>query len=84
MTEDEIKACIVLVPGEEATPEELFQFFKQALPYYAITRYVKIEPELPKNALGREMKHLLRDRGVTSATWDFQAMGLVVEKGERR
>ncbi len=84
LTEDEIKACIVLVPGEEATPQELFQFFKQALPYYAIPRYVEIVPELPKNALGRVMKHLLRDRGVTAATWDFQAMGLVVEKGERR
>lgn len=84
MLEDEVKACIVLAPGEVTTPEELFAFFKEKLPYFAVPRYVEILPELPKNAVGRVMKHLLRERGVTETTWDLQAMGLTVPREERR
>jgi hypothetical protein len=32
----------------------------------------------------RVMKHLLRERGVTDETWDFDALGLSVDKAERR
>jgi crotonobetaine/carnitine-CoA ligase len=84
MTEDDIKACIVLVPGQTTTPHELFAFFKGALPYFAVPRYVEIVSELPRNATMRVMKHLLRERGITTETWDFQEMGLVVLADERR
>ncbi|MCA1833337.1 MAG: AMP-binding protein [Actinomycetota bacterium] len=84
MTEDDIKACIVLVAGEEISPEELFFFFKDALPYFAIPRYVELLPELPRNATMRVMKHLLRDRGVSAETWDFDALGITVAPEERR
>lgn len=84
MTEDDIKACLVLAPGESVTPEELFDFFKERLPYFAIPRYVEIVPELPKNATMRVMKHLLRERGVTEGTWDLEALGLTVAPAERR
>jgi crotonobetaine/carnitine-CoA ligase len=84
MTEDDIKACLVLAPGESVTPEELFEHFKGALPYFAIPRYVEVLPELPKNATLRVMKHLLRARGVTSATWDLASLGLTVAPTERR
>jgi hypothetical protein len=30
------------------------------------------------------MKHLLRARGVTSETWDFEQLGLTVARDERR
>jgi crotonobetaine/carnitine-CoA ligase len=85
MTEDDIKACIVLASADDpVTPDELFDFFKQVLPYFAIPRYVEILPELPKNATLRVMKHLLRERGVTDRTWDLEAMGFEVSRGERR
>ncbi len=84
MTEDDIKACVVVAEGTSVTPEELFAFFKQALPYFAIPRYVEFLPELPKNATLRVMKHLLRERGVTAETWDLEAMGLSVSRDERR
>jgi crotonobetaine/carnitine-CoA ligase len=84
MTEDDIKACLVLVEGATVTPEELFAFFRKTLPYFAIPRYVEILPELPKNATLRVMKHLLRERGVTPETWDLEAMGLSVPREERR
>jgi len=84
MTEDDIKACVVLVEGASVAPEELFSFFKEALPYFAIPRYVEVVDELPKNATLRVMKHLLREKGVTEETWDLEAMGFGVGRDARR
>lgn len=84
LTEDDIKACIVPAPGATLEPEDLFAFFRETLPYFAIPRYVEILPELPRNATLRVMKHLLRARGLTPETWDLEAMGLQVPRDERR
>lgn len=45
--------CVVLKPGAQLTPEELFDFFRTNLPYYAVPRYVEFLDELPVNAMGR-------------------------------
>ncbi len=85
VTEDDIKACIVPVAdAPELTPDDLFEFFAEHLPYFAVPRYVELVPELPKNALGRVLKHELRARGVTPATWDFEKLGLEVDRERRR
>lgn len=82
---DDIKACIVTAPGTTASPEELFTYFKEKLPYYAIPRYVELRAELPVTAAtGRVQKHLLRAEGVTESTWDLEALGLTVAPRERR
>ncbi len=82
MTEDDIKVCIVA--SGELEPEELFAFFKERLPYFAIPRYVQLVDGLPKTATMRVQKHVLRAAGVTSSTWDFEQLGLVVARDERR
>jgi crotonobetaine/carnitine-CoA ligase len=84
LSEDDIKACVVLNEGEELEPAEAFEFFKTELPYFAIPRYVEILPELPRNAVSRVMKHQLRERGVTDETWDLEKMGLTVGRSDRR
>lgn len=84
VSEDDIKACLVLRGPEAVTPAELFKFFASELPYFAIPRYVEIMPELPKNPMGRVMKPELRRRGVTAETWDLETLGLVVERADRR
>lgn len=84
LTEDDIKVCIVLAKDAQLSPEQIFAFFKERLPYYAIPRYVEFLPELPKNALARVMKHELRKRPMTDAVWDFEALGLSVAQSERR
>ena len=84
LTEDEIKACIVLVKGAQVTPDELFAFFEESLPYFAVPRYVELMPELPTNAVSRVQKHLLRERGNGPGVWDFEALGLVVRRDRRR
>jgi carnitine-CoA ligase len=83
LVEDDIKVCVVLRPGVSPTPEDLFAFFKKNLPYFAVPRYVEVMEALPTNANGRVMKHKLRERGIGEA-WDFEALGLRVEKHERR
>jgi len=84
MTEDEVKAVLVLAEGKTVEPDDLFVFLRENLPYFAVPRYVEIRTSLPVNAVGRVLKHVLKDEGVTPATWDFAAMGLVIEKGGRR
>jgi len=83
-TEDDIKACVVLTPEAETTAEELFAHFEAELPYFAVPRYVELLPALPKNAIGRVLKHELRTAGVTPATWDLEALGLTVSRDARR
>jgi len=82
MGEDEIKCCIVA--GSKLKPTEMFDFFKRELPYFAIPRYVELMKELPTGAAGRPNKQALRDRGITEQTWDFEKLGLVVSREERR
>ncbi len=84
MTEDDIKVCLVLHSQQSIQPDELFGFFSANLPYFAVPRYVEIMRALPKNAMGRVMKHELRDAGVTEETWDLEAMGLTVSRADRR
>jgi crotonobetaine/carnitine-CoA ligase len=83
-TEDDIKACIVLTPEAETTAEELFAHFEKELPYFAVPRYVELLPALPKNAIGRVLKHELRSAGLTPATRDLEALGLTVARDARR
>jgi crotonobetaine/carnitine-CoA ligase len=83
-TEDDIKACIVLKPGESTDPEELFVFFRDNLPYFALPRYVEVLDELPRNAVNRVMKHVLKERPLGDSVWDFEALGMTVDKASRR
>lgn len=88
LSEDDIKACLVATGAPEKPaelqPDEIFEFFKATLPYYAIPRYVELLDELPANVMGRVQKFKLVERGITDNTWDLDALGLVVERRERR
>jgi crotonobetaine/carnitine-CoA ligase len=85
MTEDDIKVCLVLAEGEEVAPDELFAFFGAALPYFAIPRYVEVLDALPRETTSMRVRKLeLRERGVTPATWDLEALGYAVPREQRR
>ncbi|TCP41228.1 crotonobetaine/carnitine-CoA ligase [Tamaricihabitans halophyticus] len=83
-TEDEIKVCIVATGDVRPTPAELFDYFREKLPYYAMPRYVEIVDDLPKNAVGRVMKFQLRERALSDDVWDFEQLGLTVDRLQRR
>jgi carnitine-CoA ligase len=83
--EDDIKVCLKLVAGApQIERTELFEFFRTSLPYYAMPRYVEYLDELPANVNGRVQKFALRERGVTEETLDFEKLGLVVARADRR
>lgn len=84
MGEDDIKAAVVLREGSALDPQELFTFLQDGLPYFAMPRYVDVRNELPTNALGRVTKHVLRDEGITDEMWDFERLGLRVDRSQRR
>eukprot|EP01035_Chromulina_nebulosa_P004655 gene4655-6357_t len=51
-----------------------------AVPYYALPRYIEFRDSLPKNPQGRVLKYELRDQGCTPATWDQETSGIQVTK----
>jgi carnitine-CoA ligase len=83
LTEDDVKACIVLTEGAAITPEELFAFFCEQVPSYAIPRYVEFLHELPRTAVGRIMKYQLRERPLDEQVWDFERLGSRLNRSQR-
>jgi crotonobetaine/carnitine-CoA ligase len=80
--EDDLKAVIVVSTPIE--PADLFDFFKDSLPYFAIPRYVEVIDALPRNGVGRVLKHKLRDVGTGGNTIDFEELNLTVAREDRR
>ena len=78
--EDEIKACIVLKPGAETTPEALLDFCRERMPHFAVPRYVEFTAALPKTPTETVRKAQLREAGITPATWDREAAGYQVRR----
>jgi carnitine-CoA ligase len=82
--EDDVKAVIVVVEDATIEPAELFAFFKERLPYFAVPRYVDVVGELPRNGVGRVMKHKLRETPAERSMIDFEALGLTIKREDRR
>ena len=80
LSEDEIKLVIVLKPGQMAKPEEILDFCKGKMAYYAIPRYVEFRNSLPKTGTHRMEYGVLKQEGITSQTWDREAAGYVVAR----
>lgn len=62
MREEMVKAFVVVKEGEELTKGEVVQFCKDKLAKFKIPREVEIVQELPKSALGKVLKRVLRER----------------------
>jgi len=59
-----VKAYIVLRPGETATAEEIIDFCKEKLAIYKVPKIVEFRDELPKSAVGKILRKILRDEEV--------------------
>ena len=68
--EDEIKAVVAAAPGTELDADAVWAWCDEALPYFAVPRYVEIVPELPKTPTAKVRKSELREAGVTPGTRD--------------
>lgn len=78
--EDDVKVTAILNPGAALTAEALFHWATDAVPYYALPRYIEFRDTLPKNPQGRILKYQLRDEGKTLSTWDIEATDIKVSK----
>jgi crotonobetaine/carnitine-CoA ligase len=78
--EDEVMVVVVPKPGEAVRPEEVLDFCRGRMAYYAIPRYVEFVEEIPKTGTQRVQYEALRSRGVTPSTWDRERAGYRIEK----
>lgn len=72
LAEDEVMAALVVRVGAQLEPDELIDFCKTRLPYFAVPRFVDLRDDLPRTENGKIQKYKLRDQGVSSSTWDRQ------------
>ena len=75
-TEQEVMVSIVVQPGARLDPEEFTRYCNERMPYFMVPRYVDVSDEIPKTPTGKMEKYRLRERGVTSTTWDRVAAGV--------
>ena len=80
LSEDEVKICVVLKPGETLTPEELIIYANDRMPYFAVPRYVEFMESLPKTPTERVQKYMLKEAGVTAKTWDREKAGVEIKR----
>jgi crotonobetaine/carnitine-CoA ligase len=82
LTEDEVMTAVVLKDGFALAPAELLDFCKPRMSYFSVPRYVLFADSLPMTENGKVQKYRLREAGVTPATWDREAAGYKVGRGE--
>jgi crotonobetaine/carnitine-CoA ligase len=78
--EDEVKANVVLKPGENLSPEDLTKFCNERMAYFAVPRYLEFVSQLPKTPTNRIEKYKLRQAGITEDTWDREKAGFKLKR----
>ncbi len=61
---ERIKAYIVLKEGETATEEEFIEYFREHLISYKVPSEVEFRSSLPKNAIGKVLRRVLREEEI--------------------
>jgi crotonobetaine/carnitine-CoA ligase len=70
LAEDEIMATLVPVEGKDLEPEQMREFLSGKLAKFAVPRFWRVVPELPKTETHRVIKKELEKLGVTEDTYD--------------
>jgi crotonobetaine/carnitine-CoA ligase len=79
--EDEVLACLVLKPDADRPAQAaVLDFCSPRMPYFAVPRYVEFLDEIPKTPSAKIQKNKLRDRGLSDAVWDREAVGYKVKR----
>ncbi len=80
LSEDDLKITATLKAGADLSPEELFRWCIDRLPYFVLPRYIEFRNELPRSPTGRVLKRELRNEAVTASTWDSEASDIEYER----
>jgi carnitine-CoA ligase len=78
--EDDLKITATRAPRSQLSEADLFRWCIDELPYFALPRYIEFRDELPRSPVGRVLKRVLREQGVTSTTWSVDDSGISFEK----
>lgn len=73
LAEDDIMATLVPVEGKNIDPAKLPAFLDGKIARFAVPRYYRVVPELPKTETHRVIKKDLEKLGVTEDTYDAEA-----------
>ncbi len=76
--EDEVMAAVIPAAGSTVEPVELVEHCIPRLAYFAIPRFIDVVSSLPLTDNGKIRKVVLRERGVTTETFDREAAGIDV------
>ena len=68
--EDEVLAVIVPEYGVEISATEMWDYADRRLPYFAVPRYLRLVPQLPRTPSEKVRKVELRSAGITADTHD--------------
>lgn len=79
LTEEEVKAFVVLAEGASASCEELYEFAADRLASFKVPRYFEIVDDLPHTPTGRLVKHALPN-GRTDRERDLQPQPAAPER----
>jgi long-chain acyl-CoA synthetase len=64
---DNIKAFLVLKPGETSTAEEMITYCRENLTRYKVPREIEFRDALPKTLVGKILRRALRDEEMGKA-----------------
>ena len=78
--DEEVKVVIVLTEGGSLSPEELTEYLIERMPRHWVPRFVEFADALPRTPSHKVKKAELRGEGITDATWDRVAAGIVLKR----
>ena len=82
--EDEVKAFIVPVEGQEVVFEDVIAWCDPRMPGFMVPRYLEVIDVLPQTPSQKVQKKALRELGNTSATWDRVKAGVRLADERKR
>jgi crotonobetaine/carnitine-CoA ligase len=78
--DEEVMIVVVAKMGASIDPADFFHFCIDALPRFAVPKYLRFVEALLRTPSERVQKYLLRDQGVTGDTHDRDALGIVIPR----
>ena len=72
--------CLLTPVGTVLDPAAMIRFLAPRMANFMVPRYVDVLDALPKTESNKVQKHVLRERGVTTITWDREAAGITLKR----
>ena len=77
--EEDVKAFVQLKPGAMATPEALFEFCVEHLPFFMVPKFLEFLEEIPKTANQKSQRFVLRERK-GGVQYDREQLGIALRR----